>query len=321
MAPFLAGRGALRPASISPLCLPTSGSREKPWDIPAGVQIHGIQDGRRGRARSLARPLVGRGPRSGKAFRTKRSGPRTVAAGRRASATASGSTGHRRAGVVGPRPTDVRCTRGRGGGSRSSGPSGSPGPAPRRWKRWRASSAGRDRRRPAPPGMPRSARTVSIPGDSSRWSDPCRRWLEPLVRLRSTCSTASCSAEVDRRLGIGDKGQPLGAATAAGIRKNAGACIRRAVELGLLAADPWPPPRGRSQPQGHPLRPSDRRTPPAGPRRRWPGDRRDPEPPAGIAQYQMMTAVVYYAGLRPSEVVMLRRASLGLPTKAGDGSR
>jgi integrase len=33
----------------------------------------------------------------------------------------------------------------------------------------------------------------------------------------------------------------------------------------------------------------------------------------GSRTYQQMTAVVYYAGLRPSEVVMLRRRSLRLP--------
>ena len=33
----------------------------------------------------------------------------------------------------------------------------------------------------------------------------------------------------------------------------------------------------------------------------------------GSQTYRVMTAVAYYAGLRPSEVVMLRRGSLDLP--------
>ena len=41
----------------------------------------------------------------------------------------------------------------------------------------------------------------------------------------------------------------------------------------------------------------------------------------GSATYRVMTAVAYYAGLRPSEIAMLRVRALVLPTEDGDASR
>ena len=54
-------------------------------------------------------------------------------------------------------------------------------------------------------------------------------------------------ADVDRRLGLDDGKRLLSPSTASRRRKVSRACIRRAVELGVIAEDPWPPaPRGRS---------------------------------------------------------------------------
>lgn len=152
----------------------------------------------------------------------------------------------------------------------------------------------------APGGAPQMTSAVA------RWVE---RWSLPLDAL-----DRALLAGVDHRLGVGDRGQPLSAATASRYRKNARACIRRAVELGLLHTDPWPAsPRGRSKRKAARLR-------------RRVDSRRLPDPvtmariidaipshqPAS-RMYQVMTAVSYYAGLRPSEVVMLRRRSLDLP--------
>lgn len=102
-------------------------------------------------------------------------------------------------------------------------------------------------------------------------------------------------------------------------RKNAHSCIRRVVELERIPADPWPPrPRGRSRRKVN--------------RQRSAVDVHRLPAPATIAKaitkicthqpgsriYQLMTAVAYYAGLRPSEVVMLRPRALVLP-KSGWG--
>ena len=121
-------------------------------------------------------------------------------------------------------------------------------------------------------------------------------------------------ADVVQQLGIGDAGQRLAVATSNRFRTVAKACITRAVELEILKSDPWPPAsRGRS-------------------RRKAVRNRRrmnlkvlpDPETMARALDaiisdkpashtYRMMTAVAYYAGLRPSEVVMLRPDALHLP--------
>lgn len=88
------------------------------------------------------------------------------------------------------------------------------------------------------------------------------------------------------------------------------ACVRRAVEVGVLDVDPWPPaPRGRAQRK-------------AGRVRRAVHVRSLPDPATieAIAShqpasrtYQAMTAIAYYAGLRPSEVAMLRAKAVELP--------
>jgi integrase len=118
------------------------------------------------------------------------------------------------------------------------------------------------------------------------------------------------------RLGTRDDGKPLSPSTASRFRKVSKACIRRAVDLGVLEVDPWPPPpKGRSRRKAVQVK-------------RTVNVRSLPNPEtmarviAGIAShqpasrtYQVMTAVSYYAGLRPSEVVMLRAKALELPRK------
>jgi integrase len=145
------------------------------------------------------------------------------------------------------------------------------------------------------------------PGDEhERWLG---RWGLSLGEL-----TREQLADVERCLAIGDRGQALASSTASRYRKVAHMCVKRAVELGRLSADPWPPtPTGRSRRKA-------RRKRSAVDIRRLP----DPETMANIMQairthqpgsltYQAMTAVMYFAGLRPSEVVMLRPRVLRLP--------
>lgn len=190
-----------------------------------------------------------------------------------------------------------------------------------------------DSRAPAPPPGTRAYLVDHLRPSSDRWTDAAevesapgsdaaedgdsavaRRWLDtwclPLSRLER-----SILAEVDQRLGVGDDGQPLAASTAGRYRKVARACIRRAVDLEVLPVDPWPPVRkGRSQRKALRARTSI-------------DVRRLPDPATmeailaaipshqpGSRTYQVMTAVAYYGGLRPSEVVMLRPRSLALPS-------
>lgn len=145
--------------------------------------------------------------------------------------------------------------------------------------------------------------------------DPCEEWLARWS-LQLEDLNRGVLAEIDRRLGLGDQGQVLSAWTASRHRKVARACVRRAVELEVLAADPWPPaPKGRSRRKAV--------------RKRSGVDvRRLPDPVTMVRvmeaipshqpssrMYQVMVAVMYYGGLRPSEVVMLRPGALHLPVE------
>jgi integrase len=123
-------------------------------------------------------------------------------------------------------------------------------------------------------------------------------------------------AAADQELGLRDDGEPLSPSTAGRFRKVARACIRRTVDLGVLDVDPWPPaPRGRSQRKAvRAKRAVAVRSLPDPTAMRRVIDAIASHQPASRT-YQVMTAVAYYAGLRPSEVVMLRAKALHLPAK------
>lgn len=143
--------------------------------------------------------------------------------------------------------------------------------------------------------------------------DPCATWLDrwslPLSAL-----TRENLAVVEASLGRGLDGSPLAPSTAGRYRKVARACVRRAVDLEVLQADPWPPAsRGRNQRKAARVSKAiDIRQLPDPETMRKAIDAIVTHQP-GSRTYQLMTAVAYYAGLRPSEVVMLRRSSLTLP--------
>lgn len=168
---------------------------------------------------------------------------------------------------------------------------------------------------PPPPATLRAhLRVWLVPGGgggedaASEWLD---RWSLQLGQL-----TRAQLADADRGLGLRDDGQPLAASTAGRFRKVSRACIRRAVDLGVLDADPWPPsPRGRSQRKAVRTRRAVAvRSLPDPDTMRRVIDAVASHQPASRT-YQVMTAVAYYAGLRPSEVVMLRARALDLPAK------
>lgn len=123
-------------------------------------------------------------------------------------------------------------------------------------------------------------------------------------------------AEIDRQLGLKLDGSPMAANTANRIRIIARACVLGAIEAGAIAADAWPP-RSKTRAQRKVAR-----------TKRSIEVRALPSPAImaeainaiatqqpGSKTYRVMTAVAYYAGLRPSEVVMLRVRSASLPTE------
>lgn len=113
-----------------------------------------------------------------------------------------------------------------------------------------------------------------------------------------------------------DGKSPLAATTANRYRTNVHACVLAAVEAGALSEDPWPK-RSRSRANRKAAR--VRRAVDV---RALPGPEKMVEALAAIRShqpasrtYQVMTSVAYYAGLRPSEIIMLRVGSLTLPEK------
>jgi integrase len=170
---------------------------------------------------------------------------------------------------------------------------------------------------PEPPeGIRRYLDGSLRPGVELDQANLMERWL---LRWSARLSAldAPLLADVDRRLGLGDRGQALAPNTSNRYRRTARSCVGRAVELKELDTDPWPPtPAGRARRKA-------RRQPKAVDGDRLP----DPATMHLILQklvnhqpasrmYQAMTAVSYYAGLRPSETAMLRPRALQL---AGTG--
>lgn len=144
------------------------------------------------------------------------------------------------------------------------------------------------------------------------------RWLDR-SGLRLCDLDRITVADISRALGQGIDGTPLAPTTANRFRTSAHACVLAAVDLGVLPADPWPR-RSRTRSRRKVMRKRGidvfALPEPATMRRAIDAMFNDKY---GSRVYRVMTAVAYYAGLRPSEVVMLRRRSLALP-KQGWGS-
>lgn len=169
--------------------------------------------------------------------------------------------------------------------------------------------------RPAPPGARVYLIGALSPDAVIDENHPVERWLARWSPLLSDLDREML-ARAERALGVGIRKQRLAASVWARYRKLAHGVIVRAVDLGLLETDPWPPPtRGRSSRKATRTRRSvDVRVLPS-PSTMTAVLGAIPTHQPGSHMYAAMTAVAYFAGLRPSEVVMLRRRSLTLPSE------
>lgn len=168
----------------------------------------------------------------------------------------------------------------------------------------------------APPtSMRRYLQESLVPGFHVDHGDSHERWLERHC-LNIVELDRPLLARVELALGTADSGQPYAPSTSSRMRKVAKSCVQRSVELELLVSNPWPPaPRGRSQRKSvRAKRSFDIRLLPDPGTMAKALDAIVSHQPAS-RMYRAMTAVVYYAGLRPSEVVMLRPRNLQLPEK------
>jgi len=165
----------------------------------------------------------------------------------------------------------------------------------------------------APNGCRVAVQRSLVPGTQSPLSGTFARWVDRWSLALNELDP-SLLADVERRLGMGDMGQPPLLRDRIAVsqeRARLSAARRRATAASDRSVAPSP--RGRSKRKAA--------------RRRHKIDGRRLPDPATIARildsipthqpgsrtYQVMTAVCYFAGLRPSEVVMLRQRALELP--------
>ena len=123
-------------------------------------------------------------------------------------------------------------------------------------------------------------------------------------------------ADIDRRRGWKLDGSPMAANTTNRIRIIARASVQSAIEAGAVAADAWPQ-RSKTRARrkvARTKRSVDVRALPSPAAMAEAIDAIVTQQP-GSKTYRVMTAVAYYAGLRPSEVVMLRVRSAELPAE------
>jgi len=123
-------------------------------------------------------------------------------------------------------------------------------------------------------------------------------------------------ADIDRRLTLKLDGSPMAANTANRIRIIARASVQSAIDAGAVPADAWPQ-RSKSRARrkvARTKRSVDVRSLPSPQAMAEAIDAIVTQQP-GSRTYRVMTAVAYYAGLRPSEVVMLRVRSAELPAE------
>lgn len=121
-------------------------------------------------------------------------------------------------------------------------------------------------------------------------------------------------ADIDRKPALKLDGSQMAANTANRIRVVARACIESAISAGAVTADVWSQ-RSKSRARckvARTQRSVDIRTLPSPAVVAAAIDALVTQQP-GSRTYRVMTAVAYYAGLRPSEVVVLRVRSVDLP--------
>ena len=165
----------------------------------------------------------------------------------------------------------------------------------------------------APDGLRVYLYSALAPDSEGELQAPYEKWLAKNCLTLGELDRERI-ADIDRRLALKLDGSPMAANTANRIRIIARASVQSAIEAGAIASDAWPQ-RSKSR-----ARRKVART------KRSVDVRSLPRPEAmaaaidaivtqqpGSKTYRVMTAVAYYAGLRPSEVVMLRVRSAELP--------
>jgi integrase len=156
--------------------------------------------------------------------------------------------------------------------------------------------------------------TALAPGSEANWDVALERWVGKHCLTLGELDRERV-ADIDRKLALKLDGGQMAANTANRIRTVARACIHSASAAGAVSAEVWPQ-RSKSRARrkvARTKRSVDIRTLPSPALMAAAIDAIVTQQP-GSKTYRVMTAVAYYAGLRPSEVVMLRVRSVNLPT-------
>jgi len=157
--------------------------------------------------------------------------------------------------------------------------------------------------------------TALAPASDPHWNVVLERWLTKNCLTLGDLDRERV-ADIDRKLALKMDGSQMAANTANRIRIVARACIQSAIAAGAVTADVWPQ-RSKSRARrkvARTKRSVDIRTLPGPAVMAAAIDAIVTQQPASKT-YRVMTAVAYYAGLRPSEVVMLRVRSVELPAQ------
>ncbi len=166
-----------------------------------------------------------------------------------------------------------------------------------------------------PAGLRVYLHTALAPGTDSGHNVLHKRWMDKHCVTLGELDRERV-ADIDRKLGLKLDGSQLAANTTSRIRIGAPASVQSAIDAGAVATDAWPQ-RSKTRARrkvARTKRSVDVRSFPS------PGvmaeaiDAIVTQQPASRT-YRVMTAVACYAGLRPSEVVMLRARSAELPTQ------
>ena len=153
------------------------------------------------------------------------------------------------------------------------------------------------------------------PGPDSRRDGRLEKWMSRHCLTLGDLDRDRV-AVIDRKLALKLDGSPMAANTANRIRIVARACVQAAVEVGAIPADVWPQ-RSKTRARRKVARTNrsvDVRALPSPVVMAAAIDAIVTHQP-GSRAFRVMTAVAYYAGLRPSEVVMLRVHSTVLPAE------
>ena len=157
--------------------------------------------------------------------------------------------------------------------------------------------------------------TALTPGSEAHWNVALERWMGKHCLTLGELDRERI-ADIDRKLSLKLDGAQMAANTASRIRIVARASVQSAIDAGAVAADVWPQ-RSKSRARRkvpRTKRSVDIRTLPSPTLMAAAIDAIVTQQP-GNKTYRVMTAVAYYAGLRPSEIVMLRVQSVDLPVQ------